>query len=423
LKVVVIGSGGREHALCYGISKSPQLTKLYAAPGNPGISSIAEILNINSKEDIIEFSIQNKIDLVVVGPEKPLVEGLSDHLRENGINVFGPGKAAAEIESSKSFAKKLMQQYNIPTADYKEFNSTELKEVKNYLNSARYPVVIKADGLAAGKGVFISESSDDAYGIIEDIFTKKVFGKAGEKIIIEEFLIGEEASIFAVTDGNNFFCLPSAQDYKRAQNGNKGKNTGGMGSYSPAPVVTPDVLKKVEHKIIRPVLNSMRKEGRIFSGCLYCGLMIENGEPKVVEFNCRFGDPETQAIIPLLEGDFLKLLYSSATGNLDKTAIKYSGKSSVCVVAASHGYPDYFDTGFQISGLDKINDPEVIVFHASTKSDHNRIITSGGRVLALTAIAGKDQLIDAKEKAYKYLSQIDYENIYYRTDISERVKN
>jgi phosphoribosylamine---glycine ligase len=417
LNVLVIGSGGREHSICYGISKSPQLTKLYAAPGNPGTASLAENINIHTNHDILEFCIQNKIEIVVIGPEKPLVEGLADMLRENNVNVFGPDKAAAEIESSKSFAKKLMLKYNIPTAGYKEFLSSELKQAKDYLASAQYPLVIKADGLAAGKGVLICGNYQEASEIAEQIFSKKIFGKAGEKIIIEDFLVGEEASVFAVTDGNDFICLPAAQDYKRAQDDNMGKNTGGMGSYCPAPLVTPGILKKVEDKIIRPVLDGMKKEGRKFSGCLYCGLMISKGEPKVVEFNCRFGDPETQAVIPVLEGDFLNLLYSAASGKLDKSSVKHSGKSAVCVVAASHGYPDFYDTGFEIYGIDKLDNSDIFIFQAGTKSEFGRIITSGGRVLGLTAVASS--LSEAREKAYHNLRQISFENIYYRTDISK----
>jgi phosphoribosylamine---glycine ligase len=420
LNVLVIGSGGREHALAYGISLSKKLSKLYAAPGNPGTASIAENVNLISHSEIIDFCKSNNIELVVIGPEKPLVEGLADKLRENGLIVFGPGKEAADIEASKSFAKQIMQKYNIPTAEYIEFSSAQSEEAKEYLEKSEYPLVIKADGLAAGKGVLICKDNKDAAEALDEIFQKKAFGKAGDKIIIEKFLRGEEASIFAVTDGTDFVCLPSAQDHKRAYNGDKGKNTGGMGAYVPAPVVTPDVLNKVEEQIIRPALEAMRKEGREFIGCLYCGLMIEKGEPKVVEFNCRFGDPETQAVIPVLEGDLLELLYSAAKGKINKNAVRYSGNSAVSVVAASYGYPDYYETGFEIEGLEKMNYDDVIVFHAGTKMEKGRVITSGGRVFALTAVAGKKELRKAKEKAYDYLRELHFENIYYRTDISDK---
>jgi phosphoribosylamine---glycine ligase len=420
LKVLIIGAGGREHALAYGISKSPLLTKLYAAPGNPGTASIAENINLTASREIFEFCKSDNIDLVVIGPEKPLVEGLSDLLRENGIKVFGPGKAAADIEASKSFAKQLMQKYNIPTASYKEFDSSQMKEAEEYLNNTTYPLVIKADGLAAGKGVLICQNSSDALQALEEIFSKKIFGKAGDKIIVEEFLTGEEASVFAITDGDDYICLPAAQDHKRAEDGDKGKNTGGMGAYAPAPLVTPEILRKVEEKIIRPTLDAMKKEGKPFTGCLYCGLMIDNNEPKVVEFNCRFGDPETQAVIPILEGDLLSLLYSAASGSIDKNSIHYAGKTAVCVVAVSHGYPDYYDTGFEIYGLDDITDKDILIFHAGTKKEYGNVVTSGGRVLGLTAVAGENELKKAKEKAYECLRKIHYENISYRTDISDK---
>jgi phosphoribosylamine---glycine ligase len=420
MNVLIIGSGGREHALAYGISKSPLLKKMYVSPGNPGTKSIAENIVLRTNNEIVNFCKENLIDLVVIGPEKPLVDGLADLLRQNSIPVFGPDKAAADIEAHKSFSKKLMKQYRIPTADFKEFTSSEESDAEECIKNISYPCVIKADGLAAGKGVLICQSYSEAKTGIDEIFKKKIFGSAGDKIIIEEFLSGEEASIFAITDGEDFVCLPSAQDHKRARNNDQGKNTGGMGAYSPAPLVTPEVLKKVEEKIIKPTLQAMISEGRKFSGCLYAGLMINKGEPKVVEFNCRFGDPETQAVIPVLEGDFLKLLYSAASGKIDKTAVTYSGKSAVCVVAASYGYPDLYDTGFGIYGLDEINDDSVIIFHAGTKFEFERIVTSGGRVLGLTALAEDNNLTAAKEKAYESLRKIHFENIYYRTDISDK---
>jgi phosphoribosylamine---glycine ligase len=387
MKVLLIGSGGREHALAYGISKSSMLEKLWVSPGNPGTAELAENISLTGNSEILNFCKSNAVDLVVIGPEKPLVDGLSDFLRENNIPVFGPSKAAADIEAHKSFAKQLMQKYNIPTAGFIEFSSSELDKALDYVSNAEYPLVIKADGLAAGKGVLICSDANDAKNTLQEILKNKVFGKAGEKVIIEEFLEGEEASVFAITDGSEFICLPAAQDHKRAHDNDTGKNTGGMGSYAPAPVVTSDIQERVNSEIIIPVLNAMKAEGREFSGCLYCGLMIKDGAVKVVEFNCRFGDPETQAVVPLLEGDFLKLLYSTATGNLDIDAVRYSGKSAVCVVAASYGYPDFYDTGFEIFGLQDITDPGIFIFHAGTKSEYQRIVTSGGRVLGLTAVA------------------------------------
>lgn len=420
MNVLIIGSGGREHAIAYGLSKSPGLNKLFVSPGNPGTASLAENIQLENNTAILHFCMSKSIGLVVIGPEKPLVEGLSDLLRENNIPVFGPSRKAADIEAHKSFAKNLMQKYNIPTAAYVEYNSEQINETRDYLKKSAFPVVIKADGLAAGKGVIICKDIEEAENALTDIFEKKIFGHAGDKIIIEDFLVGDEASIFAVTDGTDYVCLPAAQDHKRAADGDTGKNTGGMGAYAPAPLVTAEILKTVENKIIKPVLAAMKAEGRLFQGCLYCGLMIKNGEPKVVEFNCRFGDPETQAVIPLLDGSLLQLLYSAAEGNIDKNAVRFSDSSAVCVVAASNGYPDFYDTGFEIYGLHDLNDDRIIVYHAGTKSKNEKVITSGGRVLGLTAVVKGRDLKQAKELAYENLRKIHYENIYYRTDISDK---
>ncbi|MHB1688089.1 MAG: phosphoribosylamine--glycine ligase [Ignavibacteriaceae bacterium] len=423
MKVLLIGSGGREHALAYKIKESKLLNRLFILPGNPGTESLGENVSgkMNDNEFILSFCKKENIDLVVIGPEKPLVEGLADMLRESGINVFGPNAGAAEIEAHKSFAKGLMVKYNIPTAAYKEFNSSMMNEAKTYLSNHNYPLVIKADGLAAGKGVLICNYYDEAATALEELFVKKIFGKAGEKIIIEEFLVGEEASIFAITDGEEFICMPSAQDHKRIGNNDTGKNTGGMGAYSPAPLVTGLILEKIKEKIIEPTLSALRNEGRKFNGCLYCGIMINEDEPKVVEFNCRFGDPETQSVLPLLEGDFLKLLYSAAKGKLDEQAVKYNGGASVCVVAASKGYPDEYKSGYIISGLNEAS-KEALVFHAGTKKEGENILTNGGRVLSVTSFIPQNDLSKAKEKAYQALSKIHYDNIYYRTDISDKGK-
>ncbi len=421
MNVLLIGSGGREHALAYKIKESPSLNKLYILPGNPGTQTLGE--NISAKADdkqfILSFCKEKNIDLVVIGPEKPLVEGLSDILIENNLKVFGPKMNAAEIEAHKSFAKWLMAKYNIPTAGYREFNSSSFDEAVEYLSSSNYPCVIKADGLAAGKGVIICNDFSEAKSAIEDLFVKKIFGTAGEKIVVEEFLQGEEASIFAITDGDDFICLPAAQDHKRIGNNDTGKNTGGMGAYSPAPLVTNVILEKVKNEIIKPTLAALRKEDRKFVGCLYCGLMIKNEVPKVVEFNCRFGDPETQAVLFLLEGDFLKLLYSAASGRIDKQSVRYNGGASVCVVAASSGYPDSYKTGYKISGLTEASN-DAIVFHAGTKSEGDYVLTNGGRVLGVTSFVAENNLKLAKEKAYSALSKISFENIYYRTDISDK---
>lgn len=421
MKVLLIGSGGREHALAYKIKESKSLNKLFIMPGNPG----TEILGVNVQGDIddgafiLNFCKDEKIDLVVIGPEKPLVDGLADLLRENNISVFGPNKRAAEIEAHKSFAKNLMEKYDIPSASYKEFSSEMIEEANQYIATKNYPLVIKADGLAAGKGVLICNNYEEANAALDDLFVKKIFGKAGEKIIIEEFLLGLEASIFAITDGEDFICLPAAQDHKRIGNNDEGKNTGGMGAYSPAPLVTDSILEQVKETIIRPTLSALRNEGRKFNGCLYCGIMVYNDAASVVEFNCRFGDPETQSVMTLLDGDFLSLLYSAAKGKIDKTAVRYNGGSSVCVVAASKGYPDEYESGYVITGLDEAN-KEAVVFHAGTKQQGEKILTKGGRVLSVTSFIPNNDLSKAKEKAYYALNKIHFDNIYYRTDISDK---
>ena len=421
MNVLLIGSGGREDALAYKIKENLSEGKLYILPGNPGTQEYGENISagMDDSKFILSFCGEKQIDLVVIGPEKPLVDGLANLLRDKNIPVFGPNSLAAEIEAHKSFAKELMAKYNIPSADYREFSSFEMSAAKEYLYDQKYPCVIKADGLAAGKGVIICQDFNEAVQTLEDLFVKKIFGKAGEKIIVEEFMEGEEASIFAITDGDNFICLPAAQDHKRIGDNDKGKNTGGMGAYSPAPLITEMILDKVKSKIIQPVLFAMNEMGRKFSGCLYCGIMIKDNEPRVVEFNCRFGDPETQAVMPLLKGNFLNLLYSCARGKLDKDAISYNGGASVCVVAASGGYPEEFKTGYEISGLSEAS-KDAIIFHAGTKNENGTLVTNGGRVLGVTSFVKQNNLKSAKEKVYRALSKINYENIYYRKDISDK---
>jgi phosphoribosylamine--glycine ligase len=420
MKVALIGSGGREHAIAYKLVDSDKLKQLFILPGNPGTAQLGENidLDVNDNSAVLDFCKQKNIDLVVVGPEKPLVNGLSDLLRNNSIKVFGPSLSASRIESEKSYAKKLMKKYKIPTADYVEFSSTEYSNVIDYLKTVTYPKVIKADGLAAGKGVIICNSFGDAEKTMISIFQEKIFGKAGDKVVIEEFLVGEEASVFAITDGEKFVTLPSAQDHKRIGNKDTGKNTGGMGSYSPAPIITNIVLREVENKIISPTLDALSKENNKFVGCLYCGLMLTKDGPKVVEYNCRFGDPETQSVLPLLDGDFLELLYSAATGDLSEKSVWYNGGSSVCVVAASNGYPDSFQTGYRIIGFEKIDDPEVVIFHAGTKLEGNRLLTYGGRVLGVTSIISSNNIFEARNKAYNAIDKIHFTDIYYRKDIA-----
>ena len=422
MNVLLIGSGGRESALAHKISQSSSLDKLFIAPGNPGTEQYGEnvTLDITNFDEVSSYCSKKGIGLVVVGPEQPLVDGIADYLRNKKNLVFGPDSGAAEIEAHKSFAKRIMKKYNIPTADFVEFDYTQMEDALKYLRHISYPCVIKADGLASGKGVLICYNFPEVSSAIEEIFVHKVFGASGEKIIVEEYMKGEELSIFAVTDGKDFICLPSSQDHKRIGDNDTGKNTGGMGAYSPAPIGTKELLKEIEEKIISPTIKALADEGREFIGCLYAGLMLTNDGPKVVEFNCRFGDPEAQAVLPLLEGDFLKLLYSAALRKLDKECVEYSGGSAVCVVAASKGYPEEYRKGYTISGLDSINGSEAFVYQAGTARKNNHIVTNGGRVLGVTAVSKTGDLKATQIKAYEALGKIHFTDIYYRTDIGAK---
>ncbi len=421
MNVLLIGSGGREHALAYKIAESPMLGKLFISPGNPGTSKFGFNVNLplNDYDEMTKFCLTNEIDLVVIGPEKPLVEGMSDYLRMKGLKVFGPNANSAEIEGKKSFAKDLMKKYNIPCASYMIFKIDEYDQAISYLKNSEYPLVLKADGLAAGKGVIICQNYLEARDAISKIFIEKVFGHAGNRVVIEEFMQGEEASVFAITDGENFVCLPPAQDHKRSGDNDTGKNTGGMGAYSPAPIVSQTVMEEIKEKIIKQVLKGLVIEGKKFIGCLYCGLMITDNGVKVVEFNCRFGDPETQVVLPILKGDLLKLLYSAADGNLDSNAVTYSGGCAVCVVAASKGYPDSYQKGFEISGLDQTEEG-LIIFHAGTKEISGKIYTNGGRVLGVTSYLPNSDLRTAKLMAYNALKKIHFNGIFYRSDIADK---
>ena len=421
MKVVIIGSGGREHALAIKICESGLLEKLFIIPGNPGTAKCGEnvALDITNNSDILNFCNSNEIDLVIVGPEQPLVNGISDVLRDNNISVFGPNAGAARIEADKSFAKKIMKFAEVPTAKHIEFNSSMYEHAVEFIKNKKYPCVLKANGLAAGKGVVICNTPEQAEDTLRSFFIEKVFGESGENILIEEYLEGEEASVFAITDGNKFVCLPPAQDYKKIGDNDTGKNTGGMGAYAPTPIITDDMLKEVSVKIIAPTLETLRSEGKKFIGCLYVGLMITNDGPKVIEFNCRFGDPETQAILPLVKGDFLRLLYSAAKGELYESSVSYNGGSSVCVVAASRGYPGSFQVGYEIRGLDDIPN-NVIVYHAGTKAIAGKFVTNGGRVLSITSVLNDIDFVRAKQAAYEAISKIRFDNIYYRKDISKK---
>lgn len=421
MNVAIIGSGGREHALAHKIKQSPSLTKLYLIPGNPGTKFLGENVNIASSEQqkILQFCKEKNIDLVIVGPEQPLVEGLANILRDNQINVFGPNKEAAQIESSKYFAKKVMKEAGVPTANYIPFNSNMFGAAREFIKQKKYPCVIKADGLAAGKGVFVCNNSDEAEQALNLIFNDKIFGASGERVLVEEFLAGEEISVFAICDGNEFVCLPASQDHKRIGDNDTGKNTGGMGAFAPAPIVTPKMFEEIKNRIFFPVVQTLKKRNAPFIGCLYAGLIIAAEGPKVIEFNCRFGDPETQVVLPIVNGDFLHLLYTAANGQVDKASVDYNGGSSVCVVAASKGYPDSFKKGFEIKGLDELP-ADIVVYHSGTKEENGKILTNGGRVLGVTSVLPDFNLSLAKDRAYKALGKIHFENIYYRKDISDK---
>lgn len=420
MNILVIGSGGREHALVWKIAQSPRVKKIYCAPGNGGISHLAECVFISPEDSasLIEFAQKKKIDLTVVGPEAPLAKGLVDDFERAKLKVFGPTKKAAILEASKCFTKDFCAKYKIPTADYSFFNNT--KDAKEFLEKQKNtPVVIKADGLAAGKGVIIAQNKVEAYRAIDDMIINEKFGEAGRRIVIEKFMEGEEASCMVITDGKNYITLASSQDHKRINDNDKGPNTGGMGAYSPAPVVTKDIHEKICKKVIEPLLAGMIQEDRPYRGILYAGLMIHKGEPKVVEFNCRFGDPEAQPILFRMKSDFVDLIEAALDGKLAETKVDYLDDTAVCVVLSSKGYPGSFDKGKPISGLDQFKKSKnVTVFHAGTKIDKGQVLTNGGRVLGVTALGG--DLIKATDNVYKAVDKISWEGMHYRKDIGQK---
>ena len=388
-------------------------------PGNPGIEEVAECvdgISINDNAAVIKFAKEHSIDLVVIGPEAPLVNGLVDDLTAAGIKAFGPTKAAAQLEGSKIFAKDLMKKYNIPTATYNIFDNAD--KACGYIKAAGAPIVIKADGLAAGKGVIVAQTVDEAINAVFEVMEQKSFGEAGSRIVIEEFMDGEEASLLAFTDGKTIIPMIPSQDHKRVDDGDKGLNTGGMGAYAPAPVMTPEIIQKAEEKILKPIIDAMNKEGISYKGCLYAGLMIVNGEPKVVEFNARFGDPETQVVLPLLDSDLVDIMLSCIDGNLAAQQINWSNDSAVCIVLASGGYPQSYKKGFEIDGLNKAKALDTLIFHAGTSKVDDKIVTSGGRVLGVVAKAG--DIKTAVDKAYKGVEVIHFDNMHFRKDIAHR---
>jgi phosphoribosylamine--glycine ligase len=424
MNILVTGSGGREHALVWKIAQSPEASVVLCAPGNPGIEQIAECVSVQPSdvEGLLRIVEERKVDLTVVGPEQPLADGIVDRFRERGHAIFGPTRAAAKLEWSKRFAKDFMLHHSIPTAGYQVFAGTAVDDARRYIRSGSGPLVLKADGLAAGKGVLVCPNREEAEASLLEMTG---MGAAAETIVIEEFMEGEEASVFALCDGKDYLLLPSAQDHKRVFDADLGKNTGGMGAYAPAPIVTPEILQKVEESIIRPTLQGMAQEGRPYTGCLYVGLMITPDGPKVVEYNSRFGDPETQAVLPLFEGDLVQILEASSRGSLAsvrrQTSNASPGGASVCVVIASGGYPDAYTKGYRIEGLDRVREARnIIVFHAGTRKEEGAIVTAGGRVLGVTATLRHRSLSDAIHAAYQAVELISFPEMHYRKDIGHR---
>lgn len=415
MNILLLGSGAREHALAVSLLQSSTTSSLHCIPGNPGIASIAKCHSLDiSNDSVLSFCKEHSISFVVVGPEQYLEQGIADSLRANSIVVFGPSKSAAMLETSKSYSKDFMKRHSIPTARYANFDSTQLVDAMDFLHSLSTPIVIKADGLAAGKGVIIAQTMQEAQETIAQMFSGK-FGKASSKIVIEEFLRGEEISVFAICDGNDFILLPAAQDHKRILENDKGKNTGGMGSYAPTPFATKEVMQLISEQIVAPTLRGMNNEGSTFVGCLFVGLMIVNSLPYVIEYNVRFGDPETQSVLTLLQGDVARLLFSAASGTIEKDSVFISSGYASTVVLASKGYPDEFEKGKAITGLDSIKPENVQVFHAGTSVVDGVLVSNGGRVLSVTSYA--QTLEESLEKAYQGVSLIHYENKVYRQDI------
>lgn len=421
MRLLLIGGGGREHALAWKLAQSPLVEMIYVAPGNPGIALLDKCecvdLPLQEMEKVADYAEANSIDLTVVGPEASLVDGIADVFIARGLALFGPSKAAAELEGSKAFSKQLMEKYNIPTAFFKVCE--DIEAAKAYVKEKGAPIVVKADGLAAGKGVVVAMTEQEALDAIDDMMGDLKFGGAGARVVLEEFMEGEEASLLAFTDGETIVSMIAAQDHKRANDNDEGPNTGGMGTYAPAPVMTDILRLKAVEKVLKPTIAAMKAEGRPYQGCLYAGLMINGDSIKVVEFNCRFGDPETQVIMPLLDGDLAEIMLACATGTLAKADIGWHDQAAVCVVMASGGYPGSYQQGLLISGLAEADALEgVAVFHAGTKVVDGQIVTAGGRVLGVTAV-GKN-IREAKDKAYEAIAKISFEGAQYRQDIAWR---
>lgn len=416
MKILIVGSGGREHALAWKISQSSKIGKIFIAPGNAGTALVGENIEAATTDEIVGWLEKNPVDLVVIGPDSYLAEGLTDRIQTLNIPIFGPTKGAAEIEWSKSFAKYLMEEENIPTAKSKMF--TDYEKAIEYVSRERFPLAIKADGLARGKGVVIAENIEEANLALKEMMADKIFGDAGKKVVVEEFLLGKEISIHAFCDGENVSLFPASQDHKRIFDGDKGPNTGGMGAITPVPWVTDELLEEIKAKIVLPCILGLKKRGRSFVGVLYPGIMVTSGGPKVIEFNARFGDPETEVYMRILKTDLVDIIFSCINKTLPNIKIEWDKKSACCVVLASEGYPGTFEKGKAISGLEKINNLSVEIFHAGTKKVRDETITNGGRVLGVTA-TGKT-LESALLETYKAIDYISFEGMQFRRDIGRR---
>jgi len=415
--VLIVGSGGREHALVWKLKQSHHVGNVFCASGNAGIAQVAKTVDIKPEDisSLVEFAQKNKIDMTIVGPEAPLVMGIVDEFEKRNLKIFGPSRLAAQLEGSKVFSKQFMKENKIPTADFKIFNDVE--EAKGYVSNKNAPLVVKADGLAAGKGVIVCKNNKEAFGAIDKIMVEKKFGDAGNKIVIEDFLKGEETSILAISDGKNFVMLLPSQDHKRIFDNDKGPNTGGMGAYAPTPVINDELNEKIKKEIIEPTINGMIKNKTPFKGCLYLGLMITDEGPKVLEYNCRFGDPEIQPVLSLLETDLYEILKASIDGNMDSIEVLNKNGASCCVVMASGGYPGEYEKGKVIFGLEKVP-KDIIVFHAGTALKDGKIVTAGGRVIGVTGIG--NNISAAIKRAYNGVNNIKWENEYHRNDIGQK---
>ena len=430
MNILVVGKGGREHALVWKLAQSPRVDKLYVAPGNPGMASLAECVDIRVDtpvserekltaeiDRLIDFAKEQQIDMTVVGPDDALAGGIVDRFRAHDLKIFGPTEAAARIESSKAFAKELMERIGVPTARHRTF--TDADEACNYIRAEGAPIVVKASGLAAGKGAVVCHDEAEALATAREMLEEGVFGGAGSEIVIEDYMVGEEASLFALCDGEHYVTLVAAQDHKAIYEGDQGPNTGGMGAYAPAPVMTPDLIREAEERIIQPVLDEMRRMGIPYQGVLYCGLMFTEQGPKVVEFNARFGDPECQILMPLLTSDLVDVLEAACDGRLDQIKIQNSSAAAVCVVMASDGYPGSYEKGFAIKGLEAFADrDDIVVFHAGTAEREGKFYTDSGRVICVTATG--DDIESAVDKVYAAIDGISYDNAYCRRDIAHR---